>query len=150
MSGELKSRGKEVSKSAGKGSKAVDKARTASQKHIEKLGQHTAAFDSSSGKVSANDDPYVLNRGIFYRLKQQVDEENNNRDDLIQIQNEFAKFEAHVLQSIQQGMQQFDQIMGTFVLTFQRESNKSSPPGRSDTQPLRRDEPALIPRRSRL
>lgn len=113
LSSELKSRNKEVHKSAGKGSKAVDKARAATQKHIEKLGQHTAAFDSSSGKVSANDDPYVLNRGIYHRLKTQVDEENNNRDDLLQIQNEFSTFEAHVVQTTQQGMQQFEQIMGT-------------------------------------
>lgn len=63
--------------------------------------------------MSAIDDPYVLHRGIYYRLKTQIDEENNNRDDLIQIQNEFARFEAHIVQSIQQGMQQFDQIMGT-------------------------------------
>lgn len=109
---EVKSKNKELAKGAGKGSKAVDKARANTQAHIERLGQHSAAFSASGGKVTANDDPYLLNRGVRHRLNKQIIEENNNRQDLIQVQNSFAEFEAHVLQAMQQGMGQFNQVVG--------------------------------------
>ncbi|GAB7355329.1 hypothetical protein MBLNU459_g5859t1 [Dothideomycetes sp. NU459] len=109
---EIKNKSKELSKGAGKGSKAVDKARQTSQKHIELLGQHTASFDSTGGKLSAHEDPYVLQRGVYHRLNKQVLEENSNRQDLLQVQNSFAQFEAHVLQTIQNGMGQFNQVVG--------------------------------------
>lgn len=110
---EIKNKSKELVKGAGKGSKAVDKARAHTQKHIELLGQHTAVFDSSGGKMTAADDPYVLRRGILHRLHKQVQEENNNRQDLISVQNSFAQFEAHVIQTIQHGMGQFMQVVNT-------------------------------------
>ena len=109
---EIKSKSKELVKGAGKGSKAVDKARNSTQQHIERLGQHTATFDSTGGKVAANDDPYVLQRGVRHRLNKQIIEENNNRQDLIQVQNSFAQFEAHVLQTLQHGLGQFNQVIG--------------------------------------
>lgn len=109
---EIKNKNKELSKGAGKGSKAVDKARQTTQKHIELLGQHTASYDSTGGKLSAHDDPYVLHRGVYHRLNKQVIEENNNRQDLLAVQNSFAQFEAHVLQTMQNGMSQFNQIVG--------------------------------------
>jgi flagellar biosynthesis component FlhA len=89
----------------------VDKARNSTQQHIEKLGQQTAAFDSSGGKVHSHEDPYLLQRGVRHRLNKQIIEENNNRQDLIQVQNSFAQFEAHVLQTIQHGMGQFNQVI---------------------------------------
>lgn len=110
---EIKNKTKELTKGAGKGSKAVDKARAVTQRHIELLGQHTAAFDSTGGKLSASDDPYVLQRGVMYRLNKQIQEENNNRQDLISVQNSFAQFEAHVIQTIQHGMGQFMQVVNT-------------------------------------
>ncbi|KAF2472559.1 uncharacterized protein BDR25DRAFT_284052 [Lindgomyces ingoldianus] len=110
---EIKNKTKELTKGAGKGSKAVDKARAHTQKHIETLGQHTAAFDSHGGKMSAADDPYVLQRGVMHRLNKQIQEENNNRQDLISVQNSFAQFEAHIIQTIQHGMGQFMQIVNT-------------------------------------
>lgn len=110
---ELKAKNKEISKGAGKGGKAVDKARNTSQKHIELLGQHTAAFDSAGGKLSANDDPYVLQRGIFHRLNKQVQEENNNRQDMLAVQSSFGQFEEYIVKTFQSGMLQFDQLMNT-------------------------------------
>jgi len=108
---EIKNKNKELSKGAGKGSKMVDKARNTSQKHIELLGQHTASFSSTGGNVKAADDPYVLQRGVYHRLNKQVIEENNNRQDLLAVQNSFAQFEAHVIQTFQNGMGQFNQIL---------------------------------------
>ncbi|KAL9013340.1 MAG: hypothetical protein Q9173_001965 [Seirophora scorigena] len=109
---EIKNKSKELSKGAVKGSKEVDKARNVTQKHIELLGQHTAAAASSGGKVDPANDPYVLQRGVNHRLHKQVLEENNNRHDLIEVQNSFAKFEAHVIQTFQQALQTFFQAVG--------------------------------------
>jgi len=61
----------------------------------------------------ANDDPYVLQRGVIHRLHKQIQEENNNRQDLISVQNSFAQFEAHIIQTIQHGMGQFMQVVST-------------------------------------
>jgi hypothetical protein len=108
---EIKNKSKELHKGAGKQSKAVDKARAVTQKHIEALGTHTATFDSTGGKMTATDDPYVLQRGVFYHLNRQVQEENNNRQDLISVQNSFAQFEAHVIQTIQHGLGEFMQVV---------------------------------------
>lgn len=108
---EIKNKTKELTKGAGKGAKNVDKARNASQKHIELLGQHTAAFDSSGGNVKATEDPYVLQRQVYHRLNKQVIEENNNRDDMIAVQNNFSQFESHVVQTFQNGLAQFQQVV---------------------------------------
>ncbi len=101
---EIKNKAKELSKGAFKGSKEIDKSRNTTQKHIELLGQHTAAFGSSGGKVDAANDPYILQRGVNYRLHKQVLEENNNRHDLLAVQDSFSQFEAHVIQTIQQAV----------------------------------------------
>ena len=108
---EIKNKTKELDKGAGKGSKAVDKARGDSQKHIELLGQHAAGFDSRGGNVKATEDPYLLQRQVYHRLHKQVVEENNNRDDTIAVQNQFASFEAHILQTFQEGLGHFNQAM---------------------------------------
>ncbi|KAJ4345962.1 hypothetical protein N0V95_005827 [Ascochyta clinopodiicola] len=110
---EIKNKSKELTKGAGKGSKQVDKARASTQKHIELLGQHTAGFESHGGKMTATDDPYILQRGVMHRLNKQVLEENNNRQDLISVQNSFAQFEAHIIQTIQHGMGQFMEVVNT-------------------------------------
>ncbi|KAK5113379.1 hypothetical protein LTR62_003479 [Meristemomyces frigidus] len=108
---EIKNKTKELSKGAGKGAKVVDKSRGASQKHIELLGQHTASFDSTGGNIAGKEDPYVLQRQVYHRLNKQVIEENSNRDDLIAVQNSFAQFEAHLVQTIQNGLNQFNQAL---------------------------------------
>lgn len=90
---EIKNKTKDLNKGAGKASKAVDKARSDTQKHIDRLGQQT----SSAGEVKAADDPYVLQRQVYHRLHKQIIEENGNRDDVIAWQNQFASFEAHVI-----------------------------------------------------
>lgn len=110
---EIKNKSKELSGGAVKGSKSVDKARNITQKHIELLGQHTASFSSSGGKVDASNDPYVLQRGVHHRLGKQILEENNNRDDLIAVQNSFQAFEGHVIQTFQQALSAFQQFMGS-------------------------------------
>ncbi|GAB7338323.1 hypothetical protein MBLNU457_4633t1 [Dothideomycetes sp. NU457] len=108
---EIKHKNKEISKGAGKGAKMVDKARNTSQKHIELLGEKTAAFDSQGGKITAHDDPYVLQRGVYHRLNKQIQEENANRQDMIAVQNSFAQFEAHIINTFQHGMTQFNQVL---------------------------------------
>lgn len=105
---EIKNKTKDLNKGAGKASKAVDKARSDTQKHIDRLGQQT----SSAGEVKAADDPYVLQRQVYHRLHKQIIEENGNRDDVIAWQNEFGRFEAHVIQTMQQGLRQLHQVMG--------------------------------------
>jgi hypothetical protein len=109
---EIKNKTKELTKGAGKGGKLVDKSRQTSQKHIELLGQHTAAFESTGGKISAHEDPYVLQRGVYHRLNKQIIDENNSRNDILQVQNNFAQFEAHIVTTIQNGLTQFNQIVG--------------------------------------
>ncbi|PSK50378.1 hypothetical protein B9Z65_322 [Elsinoe australis] len=109
---EIKNKNKELTKGAGKGSKLVDKARNTTQKHVELLGQHTASFDSTGGKVKADEDPYILQRGVYHRLNKQVVEENNNRSDLLSVQTSFSQFEAHVVQTFQDAINQFNQTVG--------------------------------------
>ena len=97
---------------AAKGAKSVASARNDTQKYIEALGQYTATADSSGGKIDSSNDPYLLHRGIQYRLHKQVLEENNSRQDLIAVQDNFQSFEAHVVQTIQQSMSAFLQYVG--------------------------------------
>jgi hypothetical protein len=95
-----------------KSAKEVEKARNTTQKHIELLGQQTASFESTGGKMHATEDPYIVQRGVLHRLGKQVMEENNNRHDLISVQNNFATFEAHIIEVIQQVMASFQQFVG--------------------------------------
>lgn len=54
----------------------------------------------------------------MHRLNKQIIEENNNRNDLIAVQNSFAEFEAHIIQTLQQGM-------GIFLQTMNNQSEKT-------------------------
>ena len=109
---EIKAKAKEFAQGTAKGAKEVDKARNATQKHIELLGQHTAAFDSVGGRTTAQEDPYVIKRGILHRLHKQVLEENAHRNDLIGMQESFKEFEAHVLRTLQQAVESLSQLAG--------------------------------------
>ncbi|CAG8976455.1 hypothetical protein HYALB_00008045 [Hymenoscyphus albidus] len=108
---EIKAKNKELSSGAAKGAKEVDKARNNTQKFIELLGQQTASYESTGGKMTAQDDPYVVRRGVLHRLSAQVLHENNNKHDLIAIQNNFATFEHHVIEVIQQALMAFNQFV---------------------------------------
>ncbi|KAL3956336.1 hypothetical protein ACCO45_009182 [Purpureocillium lilacinum] len=109
---EIKHKAKELSSGAQSGAKELEKLRNTTQKHIELLGQQTASFDSTGGKINGHDDPYVVHRGVLHRLSNQVVAENNHKNDLISVQNNFKTFEAHVLQVLQQGMEAFVQLVG--------------------------------------
>ncbi|KAL1903354.1 hypothetical protein Sste5346_000640 [Sporothrix stenoceras] len=109
---EIKNKAKELSNGAQKGAKEVEKARQNTQKHIELLGQQTAAFEATGGKLESAQDPYVINRGVLYRLNKQVVEENNHRNDLISVQANFETFEAHVIEVLQQAMEAFNMFAG--------------------------------------
>ena len=109
---EIKNKNKELSKGTSKQSKEVSKARNTTQKHIEMLGQHTAASQSSGGKIDPANDPYLLQRGVNHRLHKQVLEENNNRNDLLAVQESFANFEAHIISTFQQAINAFYQYVG--------------------------------------
>ncbi|KAH8684608.1 hypothetical protein BGZ60DRAFT_366083 [Tricladium varicosporioides] len=108
---EIKNKSKELSSGAAKGAKEVEKARNTTQKHIELLGQQTANFSSSGGKMNSSEDPYIVRRGVLHRLSQQVMHENNNRHDLISVQNNFAQFEQHIIEVIQQALMTFNQFV---------------------------------------
>ncbi|KAI9926881.1 hypothetical protein ASPWEDRAFT_121367 [Aspergillus wentii DTO 134E9] len=110
---EIKNKSKELQAGASKGAKAVEKARGVTQKHIELLAQQTASFDAAAGnKIEQSHDPYILRRGVNHRLNKQVIEENNNRQDILAVQNNFQQFESHVLQTVQGALDQFFQFMG--------------------------------------
>ncbi|KFY20077.1 hypothetical protein V491_04007 [Pseudogymnoascus sp. VKM F-3775] len=109
---EIKNKSKEISSGVGKAAKEIEKSRNTTQKHIELLGQQSAAAESSGSKVNSHDDPYITQRGIYYRLHKQILEENNNRQDLISVQENFAAFEHHVVEVIQQAMASFVQYVG--------------------------------------
>lgn len=110
---EIKAKSKELDSGAGKGAKAVDAARKSSQKYIDALATNTARFDSAGGKITADDDPYVLQRGVMHRLNKQLLEENSNRNDIIAVQNSFQQFEAHILTTIQTALNSLNQFMGS-------------------------------------
>ncbi|KAI0836265.1 hypothetical protein F5Y06DRAFT_105985 [Hypoxylon sp. FL0890] len=109
---EIKAKHKEVAHGVEKSAKEIEKARNDTQKHIELLGQQAAAFESAGGRLNPNDDPYVIQRGVIYRLNKQVIEENNHRNDLISVQDGFKDFEAHVIQVIQQAIDALNQVAG--------------------------------------
>ncbi|KKK17708.1 hypothetical protein AOCH_006244 [Aspergillus ochraceoroseus] len=110
---DIKVKSSELQTGASKGAKAVERARNTTQKHIDLLTQNTSALDATSGsKVDASHDPYILRRGVVHRLNKQVIEENNNRQDIIVVQNNFQQFEAHILQTIQGALEQLVEFMG--------------------------------------
>ena len=110
---EIKAKNKEINSGAAKGAKAIDNARNSSQKHIELLGTHAGNFDSRGGHVPAHHDPYIIQRQIHYRLNKQIIEENNHRNDILTVQNDYAQFEGHIVQTIQAAFSSFNQIMGS-------------------------------------
>lgn len=110
---EIKAKAKEVAQGAQKGAKEVEKARNGTQKQIELLGAQAAAFESTGGKFSPQEDPYVIRRGVLHRLHKQVLEENNYRNDLIAVQANFEQFESHVVMTMQQAMEAFNTHAGS-------------------------------------
>lgn len=113
---EIKSKSKELSSSATKGTKSVAKSREATKKHVEQLATLAGQFDSEGGKNSKlndpADDPYILKRGVLHRLHKQVQDENTNRQDLLAVQNGFQSFETHIIQTVQYIMNEFYQVIG--------------------------------------
>ncbi|KAF7545458.1 hypothetical protein G7Z17_g9155 [Cylindrodendrum hubeiense] len=109
---EIKHKAKELAHGVQKGAKDVEKARNTTQKHIELLGQQSAAFDSAGGTLQGHDDPYVVYRGVLHRLSNQVITENNHHNDLVAVQLNFATFESHVVEVVQQAIEAFTQLAG--------------------------------------
>ncbi|KAI0998780.1 hypothetical protein K3495_g9416 [Podosphaera aphanis] len=108
---EIKNKTKEVATGALKSIKEVEKARNLTQRHIELLGQNAAGFDASGCRLNSHEDPYVLCRGVLYRLKKQVFEENNHRNELVGLQNNFRQYEQHIVEVIQESMSALNQTM---------------------------------------
>lgn len=109
---EIKHKAKELASGAQAAAKEVEKLRNVTQKHIELLGQQAAAYDSHGGKLNSHEDPYVVRRGVVHRLNNQVIAENNHKNDLVSVQNNFRTFEAHVLEVVQQAIEAFTQLAG--------------------------------------
>ncbi|KAL1841661.1 hypothetical protein VTJ49DRAFT_6767 [Mycothermus thermophilus] len=109
---EIKHKAKEIAHGAEKGAKEVEKARNTTQKHIELLGQHTASFESAGGKITAQEDPYVISRGVLHRLNKQVLEENNHHNDLVAVQTNFEIFEKHIIEVLHEAMETFTNLTG--------------------------------------
>ena len=95
-----------------KGTKNVEVSRNETQNFIELLGQHTAGFSASGGRLDSSDDPYIVQRRVNHRLNKQVIEENNSREDLLVVQNSFQQFEGHVISTMQQALSSFLQHVG--------------------------------------
>ncbi|RFU78571.1 ph domain-containing [Trichoderma arundinaceum] len=111
---EIKHKAKELASGAQAQAKEVEKLRNTTQKHIELLGQQAAAYDSHGARLNgSNEDPYVTRRGVMHRLNNQVIAENNHRNDLVSVQNNFRTFESHVLEVVQQAMEGFTQLTGS-------------------------------------
>ncbi|KAL7938551.1 hypothetical protein V8C35DRAFT_81413 [Trichoderma chlorosporum] len=111
---EIKHKAKELASGAQAAAKEVEKLRNVTQKHIELLGQQAAAYDSHGGRqTNSHEDPYVVRRGVTHRLNNQVIAENNHRNDLVAVQNNFRTFESHVLEVVQQAMEGFTQLAGS-------------------------------------
>ncbi|KAL6897114.1 hypothetical protein GGI43DRAFT_107830 [Trichoderma evansii] len=109
---EIKHKAKELASGAQAGAKEVEKLRNVTQKHIELLGQRAASYDSHGANIVAHEDPYVVRRGVTYRLTNQVIAENNHHNDLVSVQNNFRTFESHILEVVQQAMEAFTQLAG--------------------------------------
>jgi hypothetical protein len=110
---EIKHKAKELASGAQAAAKEVEKLRNVTQKHIELLGQQAAAYDSHGGRqTNSHEDPYVVRRGVMHRLSNQVIAENNHRNDLVSVQNNFRTFEAHILEVVQQAIEGFTQLVG--------------------------------------
>jgi hypothetical protein len=62
--------------------------------------------------MSSHQDPHVVHRQVIHRLNKQILEENNNKRDLIAVQENFSTFENHIIEVIQQAMMTFDQLVG--------------------------------------
>ncbi|KIW14583.1 hypothetical protein PV08_07367 [Exophiala spinifera] len=115
---EIKNKSKELQNGAGKGSKAVEAARAATQKHVDLLGAQASHFDASGGnasRISAAHDPYVLKRQTLNRLNKQILDENNHRQDLIAVQNSFKQFEAHLITTLQSALNSYNQYMSNLA-----------------------------------
>lgn len=133
---EIKDRTKHVQNECDKGAKAVSKSRNSTQAQLELLGQHASAFDSAGGaapsshtgglhlhttstaKPKPDFDPFLLKKGVMYRLNKQVQEENAQMNDLLGVQGHFKQFEEHVIQTVQQALMAFDQ---TIAIQSERE-----------------------------
>lgn len=113
LQSEIESKIKDLSKGAAKDSKHVDKARNESQAYIELLGQHVVNHDAPGRKVDPSTDPYVIQRQLYYRLNKQINEENSSLQDLLEVQNNFQRFEAHTVETIQRAMTAFVRAVGT-------------------------------------
>lgn len=116
---EIKHKAKELAHGAEKAAKEVEKARNTTQKQIELLGQQTAAFEATGGKLGPTEDPYVVQRGVLHRLSKQVIEENNAHNDLISVQNNFETFEKHIVEVLHQAMETFNSFAGGQALKTQ-------------------------------
>lgn len=108
---EIKNKNKELLGGATKGAKEVEKFRNTTQSHIELLGSQIANYQASGSAIKSTEDPYIVRRGVLHRLHKQVMEENTNHHDLIQVQANFAQFESHIIEIIQQAMMSFTQII---------------------------------------
>ena len=109
---EVKAKSKQLKSGSTKAAKNISKARGDTQKHIEMLGQYAASYDSNTkNKIDCAHDPYLLCRGVYYRLNKQVTEENSNLKEILAIQNQFQQFEAHVIETVQSALNQFVHCM---------------------------------------
>lgn len=109
---EIKYKAKKLQGGAQSTAKKVDRLRNTTQKHIELLGQQTAAFDSAGGRLHGHDDPYVVVCGVAHCLANQVVAENNHHNDLVAVQSNFKAFEAHLLAVLQLAVEAFVQLAG--------------------------------------
>lgn len=113
LHGEINSKTKELKADGSKGANIVEKARRATLKHIALLAQSTVSYDATTGnKIEPYHDPYLLHRGIKYRLDRQAMKEHEDRQDNLEMQGSFLWFEMHVLLTVQCALAKLFEHMG--------------------------------------
>ena len=111
LRGAIKDKSKQISSGVAKDWKSVQKSREASQKHIDLLARQLESSGIHISKPDPNNDPYVIHRGIYHRLNKQINEENENRRDLLQAQHNFQQFEAYIVDKIKLSVTSFHQFV---------------------------------------
>lgn len=111
---DIKNKDKELLDGALKGTKNLEKSRGATQKALEELGKHTAAYDAGqgSGRIEPANDPYLIKRGVLHKLNRQVNEENALKADMVVVQDNFKRYEQYIVQTLQQSVGSLYQYIG--------------------------------------
>jgi len=106
---EIKAHVRNVQQDTGKLANSVAKEREMSTKMISDLARSITLLKNTPMSVTAKEDPYTVNQGVFRQLQRQVNEENALQKSIIIMQQNSAHFEEGIVRSIQSAWQTFDE-----------------------------------------